>query len=265
MQAIKRASQVESFFLRDLGPTRMTEMCPYSETSVIVRGYGMAVSNRATIANLKILEVVSGEIKTFGLRLMEHRTETYLLQETLRLLINAMLTELQKLKAGFTKNTGMLAWACRDLLELNIFIQYVLHSKSNLQRFLSDRLIDGIQIFEYFKAWQQSFEPNTPTPEIDETLRLARIKKDEEGLTDNMPLRTGTLAEEIGVMSEYRLLNKVCSKLIHPTAWSVLAMNDEGEYAAFRPFLLHAGIRHGLQALEKMKEYVEKFGVDPKP
>jgi hypothetical protein len=167
---------------------------------------------------------------------------------TLVRLMNALLTEFQKLKAGFTKNTGMLAWACRNILELNIFIQYVLCSKSNLKRFLGDRLIDGIEIFETFKAWQLFYEPGALTPEIDETLRLARVRKDMEGLVEAKPLRAFPMSEEVGLALEYQHLNKVCSKLIHPTAWSLLAMNDEGEYAAFRPILLQSSVRHGLQA-----------------
>ena len=68
------------------------------------------------------------------------------------------------------------------------------------------------------------------------------------------------MSEEVGLKLEYQHLNKVCSELVHPTAWSLLAMNDEGEYAAFRPILLQSGVRHGLQALEDEVSFREVRG-----
>jgi hypothetical protein len=89
---------------------------------------------------------------------------------TLIRLMNALITEFQKAKC-FTKNTGMLAWACRNIVELNIFIRYVLLSKSNLQTFLSDRLIDGIDILNpsklagVLRTWGTNFR-NRPNAEL---------------------------------------------------------------------------------------------------
>lgn len=224
----------------------------------------MAAPETVTVdPHLQIVDLLCDEIRKFGNHLWNQETQKCELQMTLVRLMNALITEYQKLRAGFTKNTGMLAWACRNILELNIFIQYVLLSKSNLQRFLSDRLIDGIDIFESFKAWQQSYEPGAQTSGIDETLRWARAQQNTEGLVETKPLRMSPLSEEVGLQLEYRHLNKVCSKLIHPTAWSLLTMNDEGEYAAFRPILLYSAVRHGSQALEKIKDHFEKFGVEP--
>ena len=217
----------------------------------------------ATVDNpLQIVDLLCDEMRRFGNHLWNQETQEGELQMTLVRLMNALITEYQKLKAGFTKNTGMLAWACRNILELNIFIQYVLLSKLHLQRFLGDRLIDGIDIFESFKAWQRSYEPGAQTSSIDATLRWARMQKDAEGRAEAKPLRMFPLSREVGLELEYTHLNKVCSKLIHPTAWSLLAMNDEGEYALFRPILLYSAVRHGAQALEKIKIHFEKFGVE---
>jgi hypothetical protein len=59
-------------------------------------------------------------------------------------------------------------------------------------------------------------------------------------------------------------MNKVCSKLVHPTARSVLAMNDEGELGLLRPILFNAGSRYGVQIHAKIKEHVKNFGAEPK-
>ncbi|HVC47437.1 MAG TPA: hypothetical protein VND90_09340 [Terracidiphilus sp.] len=57
--------------------------------------------------------------------------------------------------------------------------------------------------------------------------------------------------------ADYKHTFKLCSKLIHPTPWSVLSMNDEGEYAAFRVMMFHSGARYGLDGFYMIREYAE--------
>jgi hypothetical protein len=150
-------------------------------------------------------------------------------------------------------------------LELNIFTQYSLASEANARRFIGDRLIDGIGIFQSFKEWQLSLTPGVATQELDETLRKAQEQMTMEGITAARYLSTRDLAITLGMADEYVCMNKVCSKLVHPTAWSVLAMSDEGELGLLREILFNTGTRYGLQIGEKVKEHVEKHGLKPIP
>jgi hypothetical protein len=108
--------------------------------------------------------------------------------------------------------------------------------------------IDGIEIFQSIKEWVNHYEPGSKTPELDETLRHTYERKASEGLADTKFLDTRQLAEEVGMTADYKYIAKVCSKLVHPTAWSVLSKSSGTEEAQFRHMLFHIGARFGLDA-----------------
>jgi hypothetical protein len=173
-------------------------------------------------------------------------------------LLSSILKQYKHLKVGYETDTALEAWACRNLLELDVYIRYVLMSEANAKRFIGHVTIDGIELFESMKEWMKHVSPTTETPELDETLRLARARKVSEGITDKKFLDVRQLAEEVGMKPDYTHTFKLCSKLVHPTAWSVLSMNDEGEYAAFRPILFHSGVRYGIDAFTAIQEHLLK-------
>jgi hypothetical protein len=56
---------------------------------------------------------------------------------------------------------------------------------------------------------------------------------------------------------DYKRTMKLCSKLVHPTAWSVISMREEeGEYAAFRVILFQSGSRFGLDAYNTIRGHL---------
>jgi hypothetical protein len=70
---------------------------------------------------------------------------------------------------------------------------------------------------------------------------------------------------ENDLCSEFEHINKVTSKLVHSTAFSVLIKSDEGELDMMKPVLFRAGFRYAVEAFEKMQEYVHKNGVELPP
>lgn len=67
--------------------------------------------------------------------------------EIVRELVDAALTNYRHLRQRFVEsNYPSLAWACRNLLELTIFLKYVLASASNARRFGDDRLVDRVEM-----------------------------------------------------------------------------------------------------------------------
>ncbi len=159
----------------------------------------------------------------------------------------------------------MLAWACRDLLELDVLTKYVLKSEGDARRFIAHRLIDGVEIFKYARTYQLFQEPGSATPAIDDTIRMAEEQKALEGISETRFLNVAEIADQLGMAEEYAYMNKVASKLVHPTAWSVLAMNDEGEFAFFKSIFFFAAARYVSEIHEAIEGHVDVHGLKPAP
>jgi hypothetical protein len=71
-------------------------------------------------------------------------------------------------------------------------------------------------------------------------------------------LKIQEMAATVNFSEEYQYMNKVASKLAHPTAFSVLAHSDEGELRHLKPLLFKSGVRFGMEAFNEIREYVNK-------
>ena len=136
-------------------------------------------------------------------------------------------------------------------------------SKANANRFVDDRIVDGIEIFESFRLWAEHVRPGQQLPGLDQV--LGRLKKEQAKAVQGGTkfLRTSELAKIVGMQKEFQYMNKLCSKTVHPTAWSVLTEINEGELKAFRPILLFSGVHYGLQIHATIKTHLDKFGPEP--
>lgn len=221
------------------------------------------MSQPADSVEIALIDKESESIRAFLVELHQKTPEEMWFANLLTALLNATLREYRHLKIGLEKYTGLLAWACRNLLELYIFTQYVLKSEENARRFVGDRLIDGLDIFESFRAWYLVTNSEGDTTAVDETISMLQAQITKEGVAGARFLKTASLAKAVGMESEYAHFHKVCSKLVHPTAWSVLAMNDEGELAQMRPILFFAGARYGSDIGYRVKEHIRIHGEKP--
>jgi hypothetical protein len=106
-------------------------------------------------SEIDLVDRAFAQIRDFGITLQDQDTRTLWFRNLLICILNTTLREYQHLKIGYRKSTGFLAWACRNLLELDIYAQYALLSKANAKRFVDDRIIDADDIFESFKTWWQ--------------------------------------------------------------------------------------------------------------
>jgi hypothetical protein len=123
---------------------------------------------------------------------------------------------------------------------------------ANARRFAADVAIDGTELFDSMKTWLLHYDPTTARNELDETIRLGHERRKSEGTTGEKHLEVRDLADAVGMTVDYKLNMKLCSKLVHPAAWSVISMSEEeGEYAAFRVILFQSGSRFGLDAAVK--------------
>lgn len=116
----------------------------------------------------------------------------------------------------------LMAWSCRNLLELAIFTKFVLSSKANADEFAADRLIDGLQIATSLKKLEFHLNPQQTVSELDPVIEEFAKQKSDEGIKRTNYRLTRELAIQVGMLEEYEAVNKVCSKFVHPTAWSLL-------------------------------------------
>ena len=112
----------------------------------------------------KLLEV--------GNQLKPMDDENYFFFEVVRELVDATLTNYQELRRGFLEaNYPLLAWACRNLLELTIFMKFVLLSGENARRFGDDRLVDGSEPVRALRDLELHYDPKASTVALDDVLK----------------------------------------------------------------------------------------------
>jgi hypothetical protein len=169
-------------------------------------------------------------------------------------LLDATFREYRHLRTGLGESTPLVAWACRNLLELNICTQYVLSSEANARRFAGERLAGGIEVFDAFQTWAARNDPAVVTPAITAVLNsLVERKAQQEAAAPERALSMRYLSAEAGLADEYANMCKVCARLIHPSAFPVLAGAGEGPLPLLRPVLFRAGAGHGLEIIQAIR------------
>jgi len=171
--------------------------------------------------------------------------------------VDAAIKNFNELRRGYVAgNLNLIAWASRNLLELTVFMRYVLKSGANARRFGDDRLIDGCELIIALRDLERFYDPNAPTPGLDDALQRMKDQMIAESVIATRHLETSALAREVGMEQEFRSMNRVSSKLVHPTAWSTLAENaGRSSYPEAKDLLFGTGIaylsqnRHGSQRL----------------
>lgn len=77
----------------------------------------------------------------------------------------------------------LMAWSCRNLLELAIFTRFVLRSKRNADEFADDRLIDGRDIGVALRTLEQHYAPTVTTSALDAVIAAFSKQMSDEGIT----------------------------------------------------------------------------------
>src|ERR1700693_537411 len=130
----------------------------------------------------------------YGVWLQDEPTHTIWFQNTLTCLLSALLREYRNLTVGFKKSTPLLAWGCRNMLELDIFTKYILLKGSYAKDFADDMWIDAIDIFSSFRAWIKVHDPAALMPELDNTISNILSEKAKQGVARNQYLRVSKMA-----------------------------------------------------------------------
>jgi hypothetical protein len=223
------------------------------------------MGNDGPIGELKLSDAAFAKLGELGNALRPVDEENGWFFQIVFELMDASLSNYRQLRVGYIEdNSYLLAWACRNLLELLIFAKYVLISKGNARRFADDRLVDGCDIIRSLRTLELHIDSHSDTRLLDDALVRMQAQMAAEGVTARKYLTTGDLAD--GMKEDYACMNRVCSKLVHPTAWSVLAMNKgENSFSQARQIFLQSGVRYGCDLYLTVKPHNETYGMRPKP
>jgi hypothetical protein len=224
------------------------------------------MSNNKPIINVQSVEAVFTRFRELGSSLKPVNEANGWFFQVVFELMDATLSNYQQFKIGYDQNNDpLLAWACRNLPELTIFTKYVLISEANARRFAEDRLIDGCDIITSLRALERHIDSQSDTKLLDDALARMQAQMTTERITAKKYLATSALADTVGMKENYACMNRVCSKLVHQTAWSVLAVNKgENSFSQCREILFQCGASYGCDMYLAIKEHVEAHGMEPK-
>jgi hypothetical protein len=125
------------------------------------------------------------------------------------------------LTSSLTEPTEQIAFATRSILDLNIIARYVLTSEERQKLFLAEALEDEIEICRCLSKLPE--KPGVSKEVLGESIN--RIK--DIAQQDNLPLgkRTGikTMAKDSGLSQEYEAYNKLLSKYVHPSSYTIIS------------------------------------------
>jgi hypothetical protein len=200
---------------------------------------------------LELLDAAFADLRAFG---MDLQAQPDPFAPLLIGLLNATLREYQHLKLGLKHSTAMVAWACRNLLDLHIYTRYALASEGNAQRLVAERLSDGVEIFDAFQTWLARNDAALVPPSIGEALRTMTEQRADSEFAEAPPLKLKRVAADVGLADEYANMTRLSAKLAHPSAFSVAASGEDPDIGSLRPILFRAGAGHGLEILRAMKE-----------
>ncbi len=101
-----------------------------------------------------------------------------------------------------------LAWACRNLLEVAVFMRCVLSSKVSADEFACHRWIDGIEVVERLIKLDLLMTPSLTTSAFDAKLKEFSQQMTADGVVRTAHLMTLDWAKAAGMIEEFDCLNK---------------------------------------------------------
>jgi hypothetical protein len=120
----------------------------------------------------------------------------------------------------------VLAYATRNMFELNMIYQYTCINNDNLREWIGNKAQDEIEIYEGILKISEkpnSIEEKIIKDRIDHIKALAQ----KHNYKLSKQLTTKTLSERVGLVKEYDGLFKLYSKFVHPTSWLINSKDEE--------------------------------------
>jgi hypothetical protein len=202
------------------------------------------------------------EVRNYEKHLSEIQTSISWFRSILTDLLAACLREYENSKNGLAGSATLAAWACRNMLELDIFAKYVLIGPANAVEFAQDFYIDATDFYSSFRDFLLLHEPSSKAASLQSIVDSLVAKKSELGITRTHYLSVARMAEVVNFAEEYRRMNKATSKLVHPTAFSVLATGQSSLSDEHRQIFFLGAVRYGVEVYHDIKKHVEQNGLE---
>lgn len=197
-------------------------------------------------------------------------------------LVDAAQENYRKLREAFSADNQIgMAWACRNLLEIAIFSKYVLLSPENATEFADDRLIDALQIGIALRKLEQDarkarlsslggqkdeFQNEDDPYDADKVIEDFTRQLEIAGVSRRDPLHMSDLAKKVKMDDEYKAMNKVSSKLVHPTAWSLFTAEvGSKRFPGASEIIFMCGALYTSIVYEEFLPHVKKWGLRHMP
>ena len=126
--------------------------------------------------------------------------------------------ELRQASAFYPSNVPGMAWAARNLFEVNLTVRHVLASDDNFRAWLGQTLQDEKEFIEGLL----SVSSEQPNHAAESQLRNRLNKLDDMAARHNLdfskPFRAEKMSKSLGMHDEYVGLYKLFSKYVHPSS-----------------------------------------------
>lgn len=216
-----------------------------------------------TSGELEALDAALAEAQGFAVELETRDADSAWFRDLLVAFLSAAIREYRHLKTGLNNSTTLVAWASRNLLELDIYTQYALGSEDHARRFAAALIGDGIEVLDSFKTWLARNDPSLVPPAVDAALNgLIELRTEREASPERL-YSLKYLSAEVGLADEFACLTKLCAKLVHPSAFSVYAARQEAELLLLEPTLFRAAAGHAIEIYQAIQNHVELHGLSP--
>jgi hypothetical protein len=232
-----------------------------------VEGYNLATAPESlrepTLENLhRVLDIHGDQIAEMRALVDKAPTNSPEFKTTIQFLLLSTVLYVRCMYDWFDEKQWPMqfcAWAARNLFEIEIWTRFVLKKREYADRFGKDWIMDGIGILEGMEVWAQIRGDSRSRPYLEHL----RAKRDSELPGCKRFLDAREYIAELGMAEEYKCLNPIFSKLVHPTSWSVLWRQELLDKSNMRGFLITLGTTFSARILTSVREHVEQHGLEP--
>ncbi|MGH7076310.1 MAG: hypothetical protein ACREFD_19240 [Stellaceae bacterium] len=159
-----------------------------------------------------------------------------------------VLSEYSALKRAYDDEqngeAALLAWRARNLLELSVWATYFSKSSDNARRLYEDAGRDAGELFGTFEKWgQKSGQSSNWLNSLASGIAGLAARAQGEGITtlDVRYMRVDDAAATCGWKDQYKIMSKMLSKFVHPTALQILGVDDDAKQSLQRECFFSLG------------------------
>ena len=193
------------------------------------------------------LVAFSSRVETFSPRSDETVAVARMLKRSSR--------EIARLREAVPVRADLAAWSMRNLFELWVIFSSIVADPAQMRRWIAQTIADEIQVLEAVRAWTDDKPDRRAKLDegIAELKRLCeRLGLDPEARQFNIE----NLARTLNMLDEYKVMFKLSSKFVHPSAALVNERlgSDDAEYTNM--FLIRSQ-EYAQQMLAEAKKWFE--------